>query len=265
MQVYIEDALLQNLIINYMLLSISNFAINEKSNKWKLLGVALFGSIFAIILSLFQLETAFLLPIKILCAIMITIFMVKGNNLKKYLLFFFVFLSMTFVMAGGIVAIQNLLCSNLSAISIVSIIFGIYIILKNIFRQFYLKQKINKFYYNVDLLEGDNQCKIKAYLDSGNLLVDNKTGLSILIVDYAILEKLYRNKVTIVDFLQHKLDKKVDGRYIEYKTVGGKALMFVCKIDKVNLSTGKTIDVMIGVGHNLNNKEYQGLLSPLAI
>lgn len=265
MQVYIEDAILQNLVINYMLLSISDLAINEKPSKIKLFLVALFGALFAVVISLFQISLAFLIPIKILCAIMITLFMSKGNNIKNFLLFFLVFLSMTFVMGGGVVSLQNLFEKNLSGLSIVFIIFGLYIILKNIFKQFYLKQKLSKFYYDINLSKGDNFCKIKAYLDSGNLLVDAKTGLSILIVNYSTLEKLYRDKITVVDYLQQNLDKKLEGRYIECKTIGGVSKVFVCKIDKVVMSSGEKIDVMIGVGKGLNNKNYQGLLSPLAI
>ena len=109
MQVYIEDAVLQNLIINYMLLSISNFAINEKSKWYKLLLVSIFGACFAFMLSFFKIKMEFLIPIKILCAVLITLFMTKGDNIKKYLLFFFVFLSSTFVMGGCVGALENLL------------------------------------------------------------------------------------------------------------------------------------------------------------
>ena len=265
MQVYIEDAFLQNLIINYLLLSISNFAIKEKSLWYKLLGVSSFGSFFVIFVSLFQIKTSFLIPIKILCGVIITLLMVKGNNLKKYLLFFFVFLSMTFVMGGGIVALQNLFGKNFNKLFITIIVLVFYIILKNIFRQFYFKKNIDKFYYDIDLIKENNFCKIKAYLDSGNLLVDKETNLPILIVNYSILEKLYCDKITIIDFLQQRLDKKLNGKYIEYKTISGQAKMFVCKLDKVLLSSGKQIDVLLGVGKNLGDKDYQGLLSPLAL
>ncbi len=265
MQVYIEDAVLQNLIINYMLLSISNFAINEKSKWYKLLLVSIFGACFAFMLSFFKIKMEFLIPIKILCAVLITLFMTKGDNIKKYLLFFFVFLSSTFVMGGCVGALENLLQKKLSALSITIIIAFFYIILKNIIRQFYIKRKVDKFYYSIDLLKDGEQCKIKAYLDSGNLLQDEKTGLPILIVNYATLEKLYRNKITVVDYLQQKLDKKLGGRYIDYETVGGKSKMFVCKIDQVIMSTGEKIEVMIGVGNGFNGKDYQALLSPLAI
>lgn len=265
MEVYIEDAILQNLFVDYMILSISEFAINKHSKWYKLFFVALFGAIFAVVLSLFQIKIEFLIPIKIFLAIIIALLMVKEENIKKYLLFIFVFLSITFIMGGGIVAFQNLFDKNLSGLETTFILFVLYLILKNIFKQFYVKKKIDSFYYDLVLSSDDKKCKITAYLDSGNLLIDEQTGLSILVIDFATFEKLYQNKISVIDFLQQKLDKKINGKYIEYKTVGGKAKMFVCKIDNVALSTGKNFNVLIGVGKGVCNEDYQGLLSPLAI
>lgn len=268
MEIYIEDAILQNVIINFMLLEISQKAILQKCRKLKTFFVSILGACFAVGLTFFQFSTFLTFAIKMICGILMTVIMIKNFKLKQFLLFYFVFLSSTFIMGGLCMALQNLFQNKLSGVVIVLAIFVFYIILKNLLKQFYVKKKLNNFYYKLQLILSDKKVNIKAYLDSGNLLQDKSTGCPILIIDYKTFEQLFGEKISIIDYLQNRLDKKLKGKYLNYQTVNGQSKMFVCSIDKVILKTNNNIEelnVMLGLTSNFDTSfDCQGLLSPLA-
>ena len=112
------------------------------------------------------------------------------------------------------------------------------------------------------------KCNIKAYLDSGNLLQDDETGLSILVLNFTTFNKLFSKNATIIDYLKSQLDKKINGKYILYQTVNNSSKMFVCQIDKVfKIENNKReeLHLLIGLSTNFQGKDYDALISPLAL
>ena len=270
MEIYIEDAILQNLIINYTLLSISEKTILQKQKILRTIGVSIVGTLFAVALTFFNIPSIFQIIIKILSGLIMCLMLIDKVVLKKLAFLFFVFLSFTFLMGGLIIAFENLFTISINGLISALIIFGFYIILKSIVKQIYRKKHLNNFYFDIKLENSGKNFDIKAYLDSGNLLQDDETGLPILIINFETFTKLFGDKITVMDFLQKKLDQKIKGRYISFSTVGGEAKMFVCNIDKVSTleknKQERPINVLLGITNNyFKNKECEALLSPLAL
>lgn len=271
MEIYIEDAIFQNLIINYLLLRLSENALLQKVKKIRIILASVIGTILTILINFYTLYSLINVCIKILIALIMTFICVERFIFKKISLFFAILLSSTFLMGGFCLGIENLFNISMNGFLTILMTFIYYKLLNNVLIQFYTKRKINHFYYNLKLKNKGKEFKIKAYLDSGNLLQDDETGLSILVVDYNTFNSLFENKVTLMDLLQNKIDKKIKGKYITCSTVGGKSNLFVCEIDKVvalderNLEKNKEIHVLVGVGmQSFKNKECSALISPLA-
>ena len=268
MEIYIEDAILQNFIINYVLLSISCCMCMQRSSKLRKTITSFFGCTFAIILTFFQFSSVIDIVIKILCGALMCAFAISKFEYKKYLLFTFTFLSFTFLMGGMIIAFEYLFNIEINGLICAMIIFVFYLILKSLIKFFYYKRQINHFYYKLSLENQGKNFKITAYLDSGNLIRDDETGLPILIINFETFEKIF-NKVTIMDYLQKRLDKKLNGRYISVSTINGNGQIFVCSIDKIvaiENNHSKQIHVLLGLSNNMfRDKDYDALLSPLAL
>ncbi len=270
MEIYIEDAILQNTIINYILIRLSEKAVLQKTKKMRIWISCFVGTGITLLINFIQISSFLLVCLKILIALLMTFICIENFVFKKISLFFVVFLSSTFLMGGFFIGIENLLGIKVNGLISIISAFIYYKLLSNVLIVFYTKRKLNKFYFNLKLKNCDRELNIKAYLDSGNLLQDDETGLSILVLDYQTFINLFNNEITLMDYLQKKLDKKIKGRYISVGTVGGKSNMFVCKIDKVLNIEDKTnlkeIQVLIGVGlQNFKNKDCNALLSPLAL
>lgn len=270
MEIYIEDAILQNVIINYTLLSISEKMILQKGKFMRTFFVSFFGSMIAVLITFFNMPNIIQIIIKILSGLIMCLILIDKVVFKKFLLLFFVFLSFTFLMGGLIIAFENLFNVTINGLICALIIFVFYIILKAIIKEFYKKKQLNNFYFNLKLENHGKNFDVRAYLDSGNLLQDEETGLSILIINFETFSKLFGDKVTVMDFLQKKLDKKIKGRYISFSTVSGESKMFVCNIDKVctleKNKNEKQINVLLGITNNyFKNKDCEALLSPLAL
>lgn len=267
MEVYIEDAILQNLLINFMLLKLTAFCIRDKISFIKIFLSATVGTIFAVILVFFNLNFYFSLVLKALCGLIMILIVTKKISIKKFLFSYFIFLTSTFIMGGLILSLQNSF-SGFDINYALLVIFVFYVILKNLVNEFYRKRTVTNFIYDLTLQNENKKIDIRVYLDSGNLLQDDKSGLPILIVNFNTFEKIFIDKVNIFDYLTQKLDKKIKGHYIVYRTLSGTDKMFVCKIDKISIKNTfkKEINVLLGLGKNtFKNKDYEGLLSPLAL
>ena len=282
MKVYLEDAIFDTTAINFIILLLSLFSLRQKIPILKCLFSALFGCLISIIITFVNLNSYVNLLIKILCGILMCVIVINNFNFKSLSLLFLVFLSVTFLMGGFCFFIVYLLGGEIYSLTkmsydlpislgVLSILIGIYVFfLVKIIQIFYKKQKLSNFYYDLYLTANGKDFKIKAYLDSGNLLQDSQTGLPVLIINFSLLTKIYK-EVNIIDFLNYKLYHKIKGRYILANSVNGSKNMFIFQADqiytKLNNGQVKNLHMLIGVTNSnfIKDNSFEALLSPLAI
>lgn len=249
MTIYIEQILIDNLIINYIILYCTFLVLKQKGKFLCLFLSALIGSVYALFSPLLKFPILILTLLKILLSLFMISITKKFKKLKEFLLFYVVFLFLTFLFGGVCLFIlmnfdSNFNIQNSSTYSlplgiIVLILFLMAIILKNIFKNVYKRKSINNFIYNLIIFNNSGYIKLLAFLDSGNLLIDSLTKKPITIVDYNSVKDFLN--VSLTDILLNRVDnlnKTLKNAHLfEVKSVGGNKKIIVFEVDKIEIST----------------------------
>ena len=102
-------------------------------------------------------------------------------------------------------------------------------------------------------------CKFvaKGFLDSGNGLCDNQTGLPVIIVTSKKLKKFFADKIScFVD----KSSVLKQMHYIKFATLSGEQKMLVFKVDRVEINN-KEQQVVVGMPNKQLSFGYDLLLN----
>lgn len=119
-------------------------------------------------------------------------------------------------------------------------------------KAFYFKRSIMNFMYDMELKIGDVKINLKMYLDSGNSLYDQQTGLPIVIVSKKSLEQHIKKKLNL-----SKLRK------VSYTTLNGEDFLPAFRPTSLTLKTENSkelINAMVGIVDKQFN-DYDGLLN----
>lgn len=254
MTVYIEYAILDNLIIDYLLLKGSVRLMKLKASRLFILLSAATGTAFAVILPLFDISEAYSFLLKIACAALMCFIAAKHRSARDYVLHFNVFLLTTFVTGGAAFGIMYLTGINYSVESYYqakAIPVGITILLAYLFVLFvkaFTKRIVDGALTACGLIDceivikGVN-FKVKAFYDSGNILEDKKTGLPVVIADKKTFKKISERVMMI---------KKSD---LFIVSAGSRFSLPVYKIDYVRIKLKKNTylkDAVLAVSENLS-------------
>lgn len=219
MEVYIEFAIVDNLVIDYLLLYISCYTSKVRSNRLRLFIGSAVGTIFAICLTILDLSFISNLVLKFIIPfpMIICVFGIKElfgkniNNLRKILLFYFIFLAYTFLMGGLILAVFYILSIRLNSfiylsytslvpVGVIVAVIAIYI--KSVIlitRKLDKSRTVKNFLYDISFNYAGTMYNLTVFLDSGNFLKDTKTNLPVVIVSRDKL-KIDLNKLNSIEF-----------------------------------------------------------------
>ena len=239
MEVYVEDVIVDNFIMTYMISSLSYFATKRaQSRKRKIC-----GAIFSTLISLLY---PFVINTYLLSAIKICVWLILSSVLyvkkQKFVLSAMVLLSITFCVAGGITSVGNLL-KNGEVYSLQRITLAGFVVV-SIMRIFLVKisrfRAFSTFFSSITLQICGIKRKLKSYTDTGNLLIDEKSGLNIVVI----------TSKALVYFITSKTPNPIkSNRYINYSTIDGtkRKLLIIdgCKV----VVNDKEKDVVVGVSH----------------
>lgn len=277
MIVYIEYVLIDNMIIDYVILYLTSLIMRTKISIIRLLFGAGIGTIFAFIMPFLNINPFILVIIKMLVGILICICVNKNIQIKALILFYSIFMLMTFVMGGLCIAIIFLLSGELILINyqldfpmgVVILIICLYsLYLKKVLYSLKKRSKITDYVYDVKLIENGKEVKILAFFDSGNGLFDVESNKPIAIINLSTLIKLITeeqlNYLLIGEYLKSGLK---DIHKINYNTVSSSGNLIVFKVDNVILKeNNKLLDVDTMIGVSLNNvvkfNNYDALIGP---
>lgn len=281
MIVYIEQILIDNFIINFFILLSLQSIFKVKFKKINLVLSSLLGSIVAVILPLFNFNVIFSSLIKILLSLSMVAIIKKYKKIKEFILFYLSFLFLTFMFGGACIFllmmfdsgfnVNNYYSYSLPLGVIVVIIFFLFFILKNIFKNIYSRKTVNNFVFKITIFNNNKSDELLGFLDSGNFLIDNLTNKPITIVDYNCLKNVLNN-ISITDILLNRTDKLSS----EFKSVhlqnvssinkGSKIIVFEVEKLVIYLENKKNIidKAMIGltIKSFINDLGYNALLNP---
>ncbi len=270
MSIYIEYAIIDNLIINYLLLKTATRCALIKTRFINLFISSLVGTAVAVLLPLFSLDNGYLLLIKITLSLLLTLLAGKYLSIKKYLFTYLLFILFTFLCGGFIIALFNFamidyetyfITSYDSVVPIGLTVFLVYIISKAVLSlvgKLLKERNLRPFLRQCAIIDNNKKFIVKGFIDSGNGLYDNKSGLPVIVCSNSLFEKLKKSSV------------KKSVSKLEFDTVSGSSLMELYVIDKLLIYNGIKVNifnnVLLGVspsGFNSNN--YQLLLHPSLI
>lgn len=281
MVIYIEQVLIDNFIINLFIILSLRAILRAKFKKINIVLASLLGSVVALILPLFRFNLIINSLIKILLSLVMVIILKRFTKLKEYLLYYLTFLLLTFVFGGACLFIlmsfdKSFKINNYSTYSlplgvIVVIIFFIFIIIKNIFKNFYSRKKINNFVYKVVVENNDEKDEILGFLDSGNTLVDKLTGKPITIVNFYSLKNVLK-QISITDIIlnkETKINKYFNNVHIvETTSIGNnKNKILVLEVQKLEIYLENKVNIIdnaiigLTLKNFINDLGYNALLN----
>ena len=271
MKVYVELVLADNFALTFLLARLTYYLLGEMPSKVRMFFGSLFGAVCAVFYPL--IENNFLLLAAKLCVYAgISAILFRPRRLLKGMIFF---LLLTFTYGGALFALGYLTYGSLiDALTkpFVSFPIGVGLLtayvmfatVKVLARKLKKSRDVREFLYDAELRMFDKTVKCRAFLDSGNRLYDDSSGLPVVIVAMSTLQKtLTDSQVTQLLLGNTKTIK--GSHYIEFGTVSGKSKLLVFRPDELVVYIGdkKNIisDVMLGVAFKrITDAESYGLI-----
>ncbi|MDE6585452.1 MAG: sigma-E processing peptidase SpoIIGA [Clostridia bacterium] len=249
MQVYIELAVLENFCIDFTLLYAAKLASKNPAHILRIVLGAAIGAAVAVTLPLIDLGTAVSVIFKILSGLLICLAAGKFQSFKSYLKFTGVFIALTALLGGALIAVFSLAGVEYSAgsgyiLSSVPIgipLFGALLIIIFARRLAAKLTKRGKTTVTCRIYVGDEHTEIEGFFDSGNKV--SRLGQPVSVIPEYAAKK-------ICDISGIKENVKIH-------TVAGSRNMKVFTADRVEIiSDGEPVvkkDVKIGVSpHKIN-------------
>lgn len=264
MTVYIDIVILENFLINFFLLYLTLQTLKEKISYKRITLAAFLGALYTIFVFIPELSILTSLPFKLLFSLGMVSIILEKRELKVIFKVYISFLVITFAFCGTcfmFALVENryditeaFIINEYSTKAIIFSLIISYILVSGVMNHFKNRAIINNFIYDLDVCIDSEVVSIKAFLDTGNGLVEPATALPVIIAER---EKFKRVNIGGRDQFN-----------IPYKVVDGNSgYMKGIKIDDVKLCNinGETMtrDVILCFCDNKLSKEgeYEALLS----
>lgn len=288
MVAYIDLIILENLFMNALILYTTGKLLNKKLNKKRICLASIVGTIYVFSLC-FKLTSFTLNVSKFVMGIILVKICFGSKNIKVIIKETMIYFFTSFIYAGCSLGFLHILKPKVVYIVNGIIIGGEYIfeivvisglvslaLVKLSIRLIKLKEHFNRknMICNIQIFYKERSIKLRALVDTGNLLVDSITGKPVVIV--------YKEKIRSLFDNQHleKIDSLMGGdivgdctfdstciRAIPYTSVGkSNGMMVVCNVDKIKLEyqdeENEINDVLIGFYNEAlsNNDKYSALI-----
>jgi hypothetical protein len=265
---YIEDIVFLSLLSNFLLLILAQKIVNQRpkiAQTFFASTVFLVGVFFQI---KFNFSTFHLVLLDAVLSFLMSCIVVENFSKKSFFLLSFTLICLHLLIFATFEIVEVFVGGSLAFFVKIFVLCLMFSLLSNATKVFYKAKKLNSFRYNLCLELAEKHINITAYLDTGNLLQDDETGLPILVLNLPTFQKLFGNNATLIDYVTNNLDKKIAGKYISYSSVSSSAKMFVCGIDKVSIlhkNSREELHLLVGLSGNFCTSDCDALLSPLAL
>ena len=276
---YIEYYIIENLLINYIIISTTTMLTKTINTKKRMFTGALIGTIYSILYLYPSFIIMFSLPLKILIIILITLISFRYKNKKEYIKILTVFYLVNIFLSGSTYFI--IYFTGISHIRISFIIVCVYVSCKLLIYTYkdiktlqYLKE-INK---SIEITLCGRQIKCSALIDSGNLLKDPTTNNEVILVKPDIFNNMFKDEIIEIDYSKinseniydeiEKFDSnmKLKVRLIPYRHAKSEDTQIIIgfKCDYVEIDNKKITNIVIAIS-DFDNQDYDAILSPVIL
>lgn len=267
MPTYIELYLLSYLLVNFFMF-MSCMVLLKKHTKvvWLVLA-SLLLSIMKLLMDIFFAPIYLQIAVIFLCTASLMIILFKVNHICRL----WPFIALILVYYSGIFALQTVLSVILSS-KLINYISNYYLLCQLgfsfitfafilIFDEYKHLSKQENFIKNCVLQIDGKQIKLVGFVDTGNKLVDGKSKLGVVIVNFQSIKR-YLSKKSYADIILSTNSSKTfeDMRKLKCTTMGGTNYLTIFKPEQFFVET-KQIDCMIGIAINSQIDDYDALLN----
>ncbi len=283
MEVYIEYVIIDNLIIDMLVLLCIKATLKLNTKFWKIFLAAIIGTIFACLMPILSLSELALIPIKLALGVAMVLVLAKYSTFKEFLFAYLLLVLYTMLLVGACIVTLMLFGTDIDElkagystefpVGIVILMVALYVaIVVSIAKYLGRKRNISSYVKSVTLKIGDKLLNINGFVDTGNNLIDPKSGLPVVILSLSCLERFFTS--TEIENLMISANKTKNStfkgvRILKYGTVGGdERQMIVFEADGLCINDQtceyKTNKFLVGVTYKKFNDaiKYDMLLNP---
>lgn len=241
MVVYIEYAIIDNMVIDFLILKTLFSIMRKPYKKRNLLFASIFGTAFAVFLPLIDFNGFLTVILKIACGTNMILISNSYKSVKEFIRYLTVFLIITFALGGGITFIYNLFNIKNSEFSIGIVLLPAYlltVLVESVVKGIKVKTENKNLYFSCNILISNKKIPCVGFLDTGNnLSID---GFPVLVCEKRLFNKLLKSEIDVKSLKKAKC-----------QTVTGEKEILVFKIDGIEIiNNGKSNiynNVMIGL------------------
>lgn len=230
MEIVVEYVLVENLIINYFIMSCCGAMFKIKP-RWSFFS-CLFGAIMALFFPIFN----FPLYIKIIATVLVAIIIVAISfpvkSVKDFSFYGFGFIFLTFVF-GGLCQLLTSWFGELSTFIICIACFALFVCVKTFLSRLSRKRTLQSFTCSVQIKCKDKTIEEIGYIDTANVLYDPLTSAPIVLITKDVFAKIVGEDYLFYVARPEKIKRLPYGHYVNAGGAidGGKMLVFMA--DKI--------------------------------
>lgn len=273
---YIEYYIVENLLINYIIISCTYILTKRYDNKLKKTLGAFVGTLYSVAYIYNNLDILFTLPFKILIMTFITLISFTYKSKRDYINTALVFYMVNVFISGSTFFI--IYFTGIDHMKISFFIVCVYIsceILKHIYRDINTLRQIKQLKKTVTISLLGKSCSCEGLLDSGNLLKDPISNNDVVIIKSNILKDIIPEYLIncsfddidiikaeeLINILDNEISTKI--RLIPYKHVGSEKnnIILGIKADYIEVDKVKFGNIVLGIS-NFNDDNYDAILNP---
>lgn len=262
MTLYIEYVFLENFFIDGALLYLTFSLLKRRIFYGRIIFSAVLGGVFALLYPLLNLPNFLSYVLKFSAGVLLPVLATKKEKgIGRYATNVIVFFGLSFLLAGGLIGVCNLLSVqehgyDVQKLPVGALTVGVFLLMFLTVKTanvLYKRRKITRFLYDCVFVSGKIALKAKGYLDSGNLAT-------------------YQGKP--VCFLTPECFLKLIGvgqvfDEMEISTVSGVKKIKIFKIDEVKIYSGGGAHIIqsvyISPSAGIKGREYDALLNGLLL
>lgn len=276
MTVYIDQYIIINLILNYVILRITKNIIKSKSSNPRLFFSSFAGAIFAILLLFPQTEFITNTMGKIIFSLVLTAISFKSENLKAFLKNLIVFYFVSFTIGGCGYALLNIVNkgNHFDTARLLCItIFLSYLVLSVTSTLYEKYLRYDNLIHNIKIKVGEQETETECFYDTGNNLFDPISKLPVIVINIntaknllpqSLIYELLHKKDVVKIYFSYCMDIKL--KLIPYNTVSDSGFMIGFAPTEVYID-GKKTNAVIGISSTMisSDKKYNAIINPQTI
>lgn len=276
MTIYLDVVFFENIIMNYIIIFATGVSIKGEIKHWRILVASSIGAIYTIImyLNIIPIYSNFFMKFVLSFVIVYISFLPK--TWKKLLKDLLIFYLVSFVFGGCVFALMYFISPQLALIKNgvfvgaypikVALIGGLvsFIIIQVSFKVVKTRLSKKDMIYDIEIIIDRKSVKVKALLDTGNLLKDPITGIPVVVIEhkslYSVIPAEVLNNINKViggdtnELIENEEFSKIISRFriIPFSSLGKQnGLLLGIKADCINIILDEKVqsinNVIVGI------------------